>query len=519
MDRKAIAERISVFENRPRISIIVPVYNIDERWLRRCLDSVIAQLYDNWELCIADDCSTEVHIKPVLREYAEVDARIKVVFRPENGHISAASNSALDLATGEFVVLLDHDDELPIDALYWVVTEINDHPECDLIYSDEDKIDANGQRFGPTFKPDWSRDLFYSLNLVTHLSAFRTSIVKKIGGFRLGYEGSQDYDLSLRFIEQITDSRIRHIPRILYHWRAIKGSVALSGNEKPYAHERARKALRAHFERMRINATVTPAAFNLHRVDYSLHDDHPRVLLIVHGKDDRTGKDHADLLFEKTDYQNFEIVTVANAEIRKNGLGAALNTAAVSKPCDVLCFTDSGILPGSTDWLRLFVSFAVRPEIGAVGGKAIDGGGAVLHAGFVLGTNEVASNAHRGYLSDEPGNIFRNVVSSNFSAISASCMAVRNPLFREMNGFDEVGFSNCLFDVDLCLKLMAQGRRIVAVPDVKFMKTVGHPLSFERVPSRQEKTSFNNKWKSIIESDPFYNPNLSERDGRFSIKV
>ncbi|MCA1625074.1 MAG: glycosyltransferase [Acidobacteria bacterium] len=272
-DREQIRQKIRGFKLKPLISVVMPIYNIEEKWLRLCIESVIKQLYGNWELCIADDHSPSPHVRKVLEEYAAKDKRIKVIFRAENGHISAASNSALELATGEFVALLDHDDELAEHALFYVAEEINRFPETEMIYSDEDMIGENGRRYEPKFKPDWSRDLFYSLNLITHLSVYRTEVLQRIGGFRAGLEGSQDYDLALRVIEQIPENHIRHIPKILYHWRAIRGSVAYSSEEKPYAHERAREAIRQHLERSEKKAIVRQTVYNLHRVQYELPAD------------------------------------------------------------------------------------------------------------------------------------------------------------------------------------------------------------------------------------------------------
>ncbi|HJX92560.1 MAG TPA: glycosyltransferase, partial [Pyrinomonadaceae bacterium] len=225
-DRQAINERISQLSYKPLISVVMPVYNVDEVWLRLAIESVRNQLYPHWELCIADDKSRKRHVRRVLDEYGRKDPRIKVIFRKTRGHISVASNSALELATGEFIALLDHDDELPEHALYMIAEELNAHPKADLIYSDEDKLNYNGQRVVPHVKPDWSPDLFYSYNVISHLGVYRTSLVKQLGGFRQGYEGSQDYDLALRVVEQIPDNHIRHIPYILYHWREVPDSVA-----------------------------------------------------------------------------------------------------------------------------------------------------------------------------------------------------------------------------------------------------------------------------------------------------
>lgn len=219
LDIEAMTQEIATFHYQPKISIAMPVYNVEEKWLRLCIDSILNQVYTNWELCMADDASTDPNVKKILTEYQQLDERIRVVFREQNGHISEATNSALTIATGEFVALLDNDDELAINAFYEVVKVLNENPELDLIYSDEDKIDMDGNRSDPAFKPDWSPDLLLGTNYISHLGVYRRSILEEIGGFRKGYEGSQDYDLVLRFTEKTTKERIKHIPKVLYYWR------------------------------------------------------------------------------------------------------------------------------------------------------------------------------------------------------------------------------------------------------------------------------------------------------------
>ncbi|HXM36612.1 MAG TPA: glycosyltransferase, partial [Pyrinomonadaceae bacterium] len=280
-DRRGIRERIDHFDSQPIISVIMPVYNTEEVWLRRAIESVRRQLYPKWELCIADDCSTAPHVRQVLEEYASKNQRIKVVFRQGNGHISAASNSALEVATGEFVALLDHDDELTEHALYMVAEELNSFPEADLIYSDEDKLNAKSERVSPHFKTDWNPDLFYSLNFISHLGVYRRKILQEIGGFREGYEGSQDYDLALRVVERIPERNIRHIPHVLYHWRELPTSVGFDINAKSYAHENARRAIRSHFERTEKVAAIVPGYFIFHRAIYPIPEPAPLVSLIV----------------------------------------------------------------------------------------------------------------------------------------------------------------------------------------------------------------------------------------------
>ncbi len=308
-----IRANLQSLKHRPIISVLMPVYNTPEKWLVRAIDSVRAQVYDRWELCIADDASTAPHIRPLLEKIARDDPRIKVVFRETNGHISAASNSALELAQGEFVSLLDHDDELRPHALACVALELARFPDADLIYSDEDKLNESGVRYSPYFKPDWNPDLFFSQNFICHLGIYRTALVREIGGFRIGYEGSQDWDLAMRVVERIPPSRIRHIPRILYHWRAVQGSTAIQVSEKNYSVTAAKKVIADHFARVGIKATLTPANGHYWRVHYPRPDPAPSVTLII------PTRNRGSLLrpciasiLEKTAYPDYKILVVDN---------------------------------------------------------------------------------------------------------------------------------------------------------------------------------------------------------------
>lgn len=512
-DRLLINAKIVEFLRQPLISIVLPVYNVEEKWLRICIESVTKQLYENWEFCIADDCSPSPHIKKILDEYSAKDSRVKVVYRAENGHISAASNSALELANGEFCVLLDHDDELSEDALFYVAKELNDFPDAQMIYSDEDMIDERGKRYKPKFKPDFSRDLMYSLNLVTHLSAYQTDVLRKINGFRIGAEGSQDYDLALRVIEGIPEDNIRHIPRILYHWRAIRGSVALSSDEKPYAHERAREAIRGHLERTGKRAEVVETEWNFHRVRYRLPEILPKIGLIIYSEG-KLEKNHAEDFRSETDYENLETIFVENSNVEK------LNSAAEKCFCEILVFVDANVKPMAKDWLKELVGFVIQTEIGAVGAKILSNGKDILHGGLVVGTEQIISAAHCGFLRESEGNMFRLHLTNNFSAISIACLCVRKSLFEKVGGFDFQNLPNRFFDTDFCLKLREKKYRIVFTPYAEFMKIDDKKrLNFEQNPTVEEIKFFINKWRKIIECDPFYNPNLSKKDASFSIRI
>ena len=510
--REKIRREIADFKYKPLISIVLPVYNVTEKWLRLCIESVLKQIYENWELCIADDCSPSPHIRKILEEYAAKDERIKVIFRAENGHISAASNSALKLATGEFAALLDHDDELAEDALFWVVKEINDFPASAMIYSDEDLIDERGRRYAPKFKPDFSRDLLYSLNLITHLSVYRTEILRRIGGFLVGAEGSQDYDLALRFTEEISAHQIRHIPRVLYHWRVIKGSVAYSLDEKPYAHERAREAIRAHLERTGKRARVSQAIINLHRVQYEIPENVPKVSLIL--SDSENFHKDSEKFSAETDYQNFEIIE-NSAEKAEN-----LNRAAAESSGEILCFVNANLKPLAKDWLAELIGFALQNEIGAVGAKISETDKTILHGGLIIGTKEIVSAAHRGFASGADGNFLRLRLVNNFSAVSISCLTVRREVFEEVGGFDAENLPNRFFDADFCLKLREKNYRIVFTPYAELIKIDKQKrLNIEENPAAAEKEYFTKKWHEVMKCDPFYNPNLSKKVGSFSIEI
>lgn len=308
-----IRQRLAGLKKRPLISVLMPTYNTPEKWLVRAIESVRRQLYDNWELCIADDASKEPQVRKILERYQQKDPRIKVVLRETNGHISASSNSALALAHGEFLALLDHDDEIRPHALACVALELDAHPDADLVYSDEDKIDENGHRYDHYFKPDWNPDLFNVQNYVSHLGVYRTLLVREVGGFRVGYEGSQDWDLAMRVVERSAPDRIRHIPKVLYHWRSVPGSTAMLMSAKNYAVTAAQKVITEHFARTGIEATLSPTKGSYWRVHYPIPTPAPRVTLIIPTRNRlNVLRPCIESLVEKTTYPNFEILIIDN---------------------------------------------------------------------------------------------------------------------------------------------------------------------------------------------------------------
>ncbi|NBX60575.1 MAG: glycosyltransferase, partial [Opitutaceae bacterium] len=385
-----LTERLAELPVRPLISVLLPVYNTPEIWLRQAIESVRAQVYQEWELCIADDASTVAHIRPLLEEAALSDARIKIVFREKNGHISHASNSALALAGGEFIALLDHDDELAPHALAEMALALSRQSDADLLYSDEDKIDEQGRRFAPYFKPAFLPDLFLGQNYLTHLAVYRATLVRAVGGFRPGFEGSQDWDLALRVIAQTTADRVVHIAKLLYHWRAIPGSTALTLDQKNYHGAAAQRALQEHLTRTGQVATLSQVIGGHWRVIYSLPTPPPLVSIII---PTRNGVRHLrrclDSLRAKTSYPHYEIIVIDNdsddaatlaylREIAATGVqvlpyaqpfnySAINNFAANHAVGEILALLNDDLEVITPNWLEEMAAQALRPEIGCVG--------------------------------------------------------------------------------------------------------------------------------------------------------
>jgi GT2 family glycosyltransferase len=561
-DRRSIVAHAEALRYKPLISVVMPVYNVDEVWLRRAIESVRRQLYTHWELCIADDNSTKPHVRTVLEEYAARDPRIKVTFRRENGHISRASNSALELAGGEFVALLDHDDELSEHALYLVAEELNAHPNADLIYSDEDLLDENGRRSGPYFKPDWSPDLLRSLNMISHLGVFRTSVLKEVGGFRTGYEGSQDHDLALRVIERIPAANIRHIPHVLYHWRAIPGSAALGTSEKVYALTAAGHAIASHLARTGVEAEVRAASRGYHRVIYALPSP-PLLSLIVAAPAEESVRETVISLLEQTDYSPLELLIIApeslDAECRRvfefdagmRGIrtwatapdGRPLNRAAQINAAmrqargELACLVGERVRVIASDWLREMASHARRGEIGVVGAKLYSMNDTITHAGLILGAGGIAGSAHHGFLRARAGEIARTEVIQNFSAVSAACLVTRCAVFAEVGGLDADNLPDLYWDIDYCLRLRERGYRVLWTPYAELYQMRDGAPGRERVEpvgsrdNTQRKNSspaseagtdgeyIRARWGDVLLNDPHYNPNLNLERADYSVAI
>lgn len=534
-DLQRMRDVLPALPRTPVFSIIVPVYDPAERFLREALDSVLAQAYPHWELCIADDASPAPHVRAVLEEYAALDERVKVVFRPVNGHIAAASNSALELATGEFVALLDHDDALAPEALFENAVVVNRRPDVDVIYSDEDKLDENGARRDPYFKPDWAPDSLLARNYVSHLGVYRRALVTAAGGFREGFEGSQDYDLLLRVTER-TD-RIEHIPLPLYHWRAHAGSTAVDREQKTYAHHAAVRALEEALERRgepgRVEDGVAPG---LYSVRYTIAQPR-RVSLIVPTRDHGDDVDRClRSVFERSTYPDIEVVLVDNgsrdhASLRVFGEWlerepervrlvphdvpfnfSEINNYAVRQSTGayvVLLNNDTEVV--TPDWLEAMVEQAQRPSIGAVGAKLLYADGTVQHAGVVVGLGGVAGHSHKHLPGEDPGYFYTLQTVNNFSAVTAACMMLRRSVFDEVGGLDErlrIAFN----DVDFCLKIRAAGYYNVYLPHVVLYHHESKSRGSEDTPEKverflHEQRFMHEHWQTDERPDPFYNRN------------
>jgi glycosyltransferase involved in cell wall biosynthesis len=518
---KALKVKLEGMLDRPLISVLMPVYNTDAGYLTKAIESVRSQVYDNWELCIADDHSTAPHIRPILEQYVQSDPRIKVIFREENGHISAASNSALDLATGEFTALLDHDDELSPLALYFVAKTVNEFPDAGILYSDEDKIDARGRRYAPRFKTDWNPDMLLSLNYVNHLTVYRTSLIRECGGFRSGFDGSQDYDLLLRASELCGSSRIHHIPKVLYHWRAIAGSVAHTSDEKPYAHDLARKAIAEHLDRVGTPGTVVRGFGQLHRVNYDISEPVPRISFILDGPPTSSkviedmkracGRIDCEIILISTETDQGEQVTVVDPG--SAGRFENFNRAAAAAKGAILCFIDRSFAGGSEDWIETLAGYALRKNAGAVGPMIIGRDGRIVNAGYVLGIAGDVVSAFRGHRLWPSGRSIRLDVAQNVSAVSAECMVVSKEAFTAAGGFDASTFPDHYADVDLCLRLMAKNLRNVFVP---FAEVTANP---PEMADQESLEVLKHRHPTHFEADPFYNPNLTLEDVDLAITM
>ena len=547
-EQAAIIKKINGFAYQPKISVLMPVYNVDIKWLEMAVESVKNQFYGNWELCISDDASPNADIRPLLERYSREDSRIKVVFREQNGHISENSNSALALCSGEWTALMDHDDLLPQHALFEVVKALQTHPDAAMVYSDEDKVDENGMRFMPHFKSDFNPDLLYGQNYISHLGVYRTDIAKAIGGFRKGLEGSQDYDFLLRYLLRTDNTKVIHIPKILYHWRAIEGSTALASGEKSYTTEAGIKALQNYFAEKGENVTVTRGkADNLYRVRWHW-DEQPLVSLIIPTRNGYAiTKQAIDSILDKTTYTHYEILLVDNNSDDPQALAyfdeiaqhekvrllrypypfnySAINNFAVKHAKgSIIGLINNDVEVIDPEWLDEMVAQAQRPQIGCVGAMLYYPNDTVQHAGVFIGINGVAAHSHKHYIKKHPGYFSRLYVSQNLMAVTAACLLVRKEVFEEVGGLNEQDLTVAFNDVDFCLKVHAAGYRNLWTPYAQLYHHESISRGYEDNPEKQARFKREidymvSTWQTDKLQDPYYNPNLTLRSENFSIDM
>lgn len=470
----------------PIISIVVPVYNVKEEQLVDCIESVRSQTYTNWELCLIDDASTMESVREVLKKY-EKQEKIKIIYRKENGHISRSTNDGIFVAEGEFIGFLDCDDFLADNALYEVAYLLNEQPELDFIYSDEDLVTEDGKtRFSPIFKPNWSPDTYLSHNYTNHFSVYRTSIVKKIGGLRVGYEGSQDYDFVLRFTEHTSSDKIAHIDKVLYHWRVRPESVASGNDAKPYVFDAAKRATEDAIQRRNLQAVLEYEEFTKqYNVVYQM-DNEPKVSIIMPiYHDSKTIENTIQRIKENTDYKNYEIIMIDCIEVNKKetqNIAKRYNCKYIefqenyhyAKMCNLglqqcegeyIIFLSDLIEILSSEWINRMAGHCRLDYIGAVGTKVIYPNGKYIHSTGVELVGERFSYVRNHYLNERNLSVSLN---SNFLSISEYCYMVKKSTFLKYGLFDEE-FKDKYAVYELCVRLFENGLYQVTRPDIKVM--------------------------------------------------
>jgi glycosyltransferase involved in cell wall biosynthesis len=544
--RKKLAAICENLTQLPKISIIMPTYNPDLAWLVQAIESVCRQIYPNWELCIADDASTNPEVRRVLEQYAHVEARIKVTFREINGHISAASNSALAMVTGTWVALLDHDDLLPEHALVLISQAINDNRDAGLIYSDEDKIDDQGNRTSPYFKCDLNLELLRAQNMISHLGVYRRDLVESVGGFRIGFEGSQDYDLALRVIDLIMPDQVVHVPHVLYHWRIHAASTAMDAGAKTYAQDAGLKALNEHLQRCAVVGSVELTPFFQYRIRYATPPGQPLVSLII---PTRNGlhqiRQCVSSILRKTTYSNFEILIVDNgsddlhilqyfSEIIKDSRirvirddspfnYSALNNRAVALARgEFVGLLNNDIEVITPGWLEEMLSLAALPGNGAVGARLWYPDDTLQHGGVVLGLGGVAGHVHKRLPRGHWGYFGRGSLTHGVSCVTAACLLIRKSIYLAVGGLNDSDLRVAFNDIDFCLKVRAAGYQNIWTPFAELYHHESATRGKDDTSEKQQRFAgevayMQSSWGEHLLMDPAYNPNLTLEYEDFSL--
>ena len=541
-------QRTEKFEFMPKFSIVIPAYKTPEKYLKEMLDSILAQTYENWEVCVADGSPAGEGIERVLSRYAERDRRFKYVILGENKGISGNTNAAMDMADGDFIVLADHDDTMTPDALYECAKVINEHPECDVIYSDEDKMDMDGGAlFDPHFKPDFNIDLLCSVNYICHLFVASHDLVARVGGFRQEFDGAQDYDFIFRCTEAAAE--IRHIPKVLYHWRCHKDSTASNPQSKLYAFEAGSRAIMAHYERVGIEAEKVEKGvdYGIYHSTYKIQGN-PLVSIIIPNKDH-----HQDLdlclrsIEERATYRNVEFVIIENNSTkpetfeyyekiqkefdnvrvvrweREFNYSAINNFGVTFAKGEYLLFLNNDTELIAKNFIEEMLGLCQREDVGAVGARLLYQDDTIQHAGVVVGFGGIAGHTFIGLHKAENSYFHRAMSTQDYSAVTAACMMTKKSLFEKTGGFTEelaVAFN----DIDYCMKVRAEEKLVVYNPYALLYHYESKSRGLEDTPEKvarfnREIKKFSERWPEILKKgDPYYNPNLTLRKSNFALR-
>lgn len=522
-------------EHQPLISLVIPVYKVDPRWLDLCLGSVASQYYMHWEVLLVDDGSNQPALTSLMRAWESRDSRIRLLQFESNRNISAATNAGIEIAQGEYIGFVDHDDELTPDALTWFIASINEHPQARWFYSDEAVISPQGKYLNLHLKPDYSPEFLLSTMYTCHLSLYCTDLLRKVGGMRLGFEGAQDHDLALRIADVIDRNQVVHIPRVLYKWRAIETSTALSLTAKPEAITAGQRAVTEALARRGIRGTISPSVHCASMYNISLDpQSFPRISIIIPTRNGREDLEKClTSLHNKTNYPNYEVVIIDNQsddprllELLNHEQSAsrlrvldydqpfnhsAMNNLAVQAcESEYVLFMNNDIELISDRWLETLVAtIQMDASIAGVGAKLLYPDGTIQHGGMILGINGLAGHAHRFVADHDPGYLGRACLLNEFTGATAALLLMRKSAFEEVGGFDAEAFPTSFNDADLWIRLRKAGYRCLYNPTVKAYHYESKTRKTPKVLEAEYEQRLKARWKIELENDSFYNPNLA----------
>ncbi len=541
-------QRETVFEYEPKFSILIPVYKTPERYLKELLESIRNQTYGNWEVCIADGSPKGESTERILKRFVQQDSRFKYVILGENKKIAGNTNAAMDMARGDFIVLADHDDTLTENALFECARAINQDPRIDVLYSDEDKLDMDGQAlFDPHFKPDFNPDLLTSVNYICHLFVVKRELAKQVGGFDQAFDGAQDYDFIFRCTEGAR--KVSHIPKVLYHWRCHMNSTASNPESKMYAFEAGARAIKAHYERMGISVDSVEKGvdFGIYHTRFRLEEE-PLVSVIIPNKDHKEDLELClSSLLDKGTYQNLEVIVVENnstdpqtfryyEDLQKKrpnvqvvtwekgfNFSAINNFGVEFSKGEYLLFLNNDVELIEPDTVRELLGYCMRQDVGVVGARLLYQDDTIQHGGVVIGFGGIAGHTFIGLHQAENSYFHRAMCAQDYSAVTAACMMSKRSLFDQVGGFREelaVAFN----DIDYCLKIRSLDKKVVYNPYALLYHYESKSRGLEDTPEKVERFNrevarFIGYWPEIvIGGDPFYNPNLTLRKSNFALR-